>query len=61
MARKSSLKINCPYCKKSISLDEALTHQLEDQIGDKLSKKHQQDIKKIEQNAKKNAESSMSY
>ena len=60
MAKKPSLKITCPHCNKTIPLDEAIKNQIEEDIADKLNKKHQQNLKKVQQNAKKQAESSMS-
>jgi hypothetical protein len=44
MAKKTSLKINCPHCKKIITLDEALTNQLENEIKTELNKKYESEI-----------------
>jgi len=32
----AEIKINCPNCGKRITLSEAFTHQLEEEIGDRL-------------------------
>ncbi|MDD4353193.1 MAG: DUF2130 domain-containing protein [Candidatus Nanoarchaeia archaeon] len=47
MVKKSSLKINCPHCNKVITLDDALTNQLENEIKTELNKKHESELNKI--------------
>lgn len=41
------MNIICPECKKSIALDEALTHQLQEDIKSKLSEQSTQEIEEI--------------
>jgi len=47
MAKKITTKITCPYCNKAITLDEALTHPLEEKISKQLEKKYQQEVIKV--------------
>ena len=47
MAKNITTKITCPYCNKTITLDEALTHPLEEKISKQLEKKYQQEVTKV--------------
>lgn len=48
----SSLTVNCPHCGKTISLDEALTHQLNEQLLKTEREKHTKEMELLkEENA----------
>lgn len=57
------IKVTCPYCNKSFSIDEALGHQLSSEIEEKLKKEFNQkwvlQKEKLAEEAKKNAEGEM--
>ncbi len=48
MAKKIATKITCPHCNKSITLDEAITHSIEEKMGKDLEKKYNLKVKKAE-------------
>ncbi len=51
--------INCPHCHKQISLDEALTHKLQDSLRNELEQKHQADLAKLEKDLKIKAQNEL--
>jgi glutaredoxin len=48
MAKKTITKITCPHCNKSITLDEAITHSIEEKLSNELEKKYNLDNLKDE-------------
>tara|TARA_Y100000310_G_scaffold321461_1_gene379124 strand:- start:786 stop:2039 length:1254 start_codon:yes stop_codon:yes gene_type:complete len=48
MTKKIATKIICPYCDRSITLDEAITHSIEEKMSKELQKKYNLKVKKTE-------------
>lgn len=57
MIENNQTQIKCPYCNRLISLDEALTHSLEEKIRIQLEKNHLNEMLKVKDEMnKKNME-----
>lgn len=53
--QNSILSITCPHCQKDISLDEALTHQIQEQASIELKQKHKKELEEATRLATNNA------
>jgi len=53
--------INCPHCQKQISLDEALTHQLQDSLRIELEQKYKEELEKLEKDIKLKAQTELKH
>jgi len=53
MPKKSGVKITCPSCNKSITLDEVLTQQIEEKIKKEFESELKESEKKFSEEIKK--------